>query len=211
MGSFANTVFSLLLGWLQTVASMIWNSLTEKDNESIFQFIGRNWILITLILCLAGLVIDFAVYLFRWEPYKVWMSFWKKISSKEHNEETVTGSADDEEKESFSQNTFDSEPVFPAEYESGNNAYADTGDTDSERFLCSGDVIKQETASDEKTENLFRRDVRNRHRRRFNSILGDTGDEELHYYNPRPMMDEKDAYHAPVYPEKWRENREQDT
>ena len=97
MGSFANTVFSLLLGWLQTVVSMIWNSLTEKDNESIFQFIGRNWILITLILCFAGLVIDFAVYLFRWEPYKVWMSFWKKISSKEHNEETVTGSADYDE------------------------------------------------------------------------------------------------------------------
>ena len=50
MGSFANTVFSILLGWLQGLISIIWSALTAKGGESFFQFIGDNWIKITLIL-----------------------------------------------------------------------------------------------------------------------------------------------------------------
>ena len=56
MGSFANTVFSILLGWLQGLISIIWSALTDKGGESFFQFIGDNWIKITLILCAVGLI-----------------------------------------------------------------------------------------------------------------------------------------------------------
>ena len=67
MGSFANTVFSILLGWLQGLISIIWSALTDKGGESFFQFIGDNWIKITLILCAVGLIADFAVYFFLFE------------------------------------------------------------------------------------------------------------------------------------------------
>ena len=50
-------------------------------------------------------------------------------------------------------------------------------------------------------------------RRRFRvSLLGDSRDEgEIHYFAPRPMIDKKDAYNAPVYPEKWTGSREEDS
>ena len=50
-------------------------------------------------------------------------------------------------------------------------------------------------------------------RRRFRvSLLGDSQDDgEIHYYAPRPMIDQKDAYNAPVYPEKWTGSREEDS
>ena len=82
MGSFANTVFSILLGWLQGLISIIWSALTSKGGENIFQFIGDNWIKIALILCAAGLIADFAVYFFRWAPYKVWRTFWHHLKGR---------------------------------------------------------------------------------------------------------------------------------
>ena len=74
MGGFANTVFSILLGWLQTVAAMVWSALTHQEG-SLFKWIGEHWIVLAVILCTVGLGADLAVYLFRWEPYKVWKSF----------------------------------------------------------------------------------------------------------------------------------------
>ena len=65
MGSFANTVFSILLGWMQSLISMIWSALTVRNENSFLHFIGKNWIIITVVLCAVGLLADFAVYLFR--------------------------------------------------------------------------------------------------------------------------------------------------
>ena len=42
MGSFANTVFSLLLGWLRGLISLIWSALTAEGGETFFTFIEQN-------------------------------------------------------------------------------------------------------------------------------------------------------------------------
>ena len=132
MGSFANTVFSLLLGWLQTVTSVIWSALTGKNSESFLQFIGKNWILIAAVLCIAGVVIDFLVYLFRWEPYKVWKSFWKKI----RNHPAETG---------------EDEPAFPEE-EDSSGQFPDIPDTayDPGEHLQKRESLNGETAAAER-------------------------------------------------------------
>ena len=75
MGSFANTLFRIMLGWLQGAVSSIWSAFTTENGASFLNWIGRNWILIAGILCLIGLAADLAVYLVRWKPYKVWKSF----------------------------------------------------------------------------------------------------------------------------------------
>ena len=46
-----------------------------EDGSSVFNWIGRHWILLAGILCVIGLVTDLCVYIFRWKPYKVWKSF----------------------------------------------------------------------------------------------------------------------------------------
>lgn len=75
MGSFANSLFKIMLGWLQTAVSAVWSAFTSENGSLVFNWIGRHWILLAGILCAVGLVTDLCVYIFRWKPYKVWKSF----------------------------------------------------------------------------------------------------------------------------------------
>ena len=75
MGSFANSLFKMMLGWLQAAVSAVWSAFTSENGSSVFNWIGRHWILLAGILCVIGLVTDLCVYIFRWKPYKVWKSF----------------------------------------------------------------------------------------------------------------------------------------
>ena len=107
MGSFLNTVFSILLGWIKGLVSMIWSAFNGQEGESILQFIGKNWIVITAIICGVGLIADFLVYLFRWEPYKVWKTFWRKLRKK--NSEVIP----EEASEYFAEGSRETEHAVP--------------------------------------------------------------------------------------------------
>jgi len=88
MGSFANTLFTIMLGWIQAAASAIWSAFTTENGGSFLQWIGRNWIILAAILCVIGMVIDFGIYLLRWRPVRVWKSFFRRLRhGKEENEE----------------------------------------------------------------------------------------------------------------------------
>ena len=78
MGSFANTLFTIMLGWLQGAASAIWSAFTTEEGGSLIKWIGNNWITLAVILCVAGLAVDLTVYLFRWRPLQVWKSFFRR-------------------------------------------------------------------------------------------------------------------------------------
>ena len=95
MGSFANSLFKILLGWLQGIVSAVWTAFTNENGNLLFTLIGRNWILIAAILCLIGLVSDLFIYILRWKPFKVWRSFFagnKAFSEKQsHNKEISAG------------------------------------------------------------------------------------------------------------------------
>jgi hypothetical protein len=38
-----------------------------------------NWLLLVILLCLGGVLVDLVVYLLRWQPYRVWRSFLRRI------------------------------------------------------------------------------------------------------------------------------------
>ena len=103
MGSFANTLFTIMLGWLQTAAASIWSAFTNEDGGSFLQWIGRNWILLAAILCAIGLIVDLGIYLLRWRPLQVWKSYFHRLRY---------GKEDMEEPEQPEQ-TADSSPVIP--------------------------------------------------------------------------------------------------
>ena len=86
MGSFANTLFKVMLGWLQGAASAVWSAFTSENGASFLTWIGRNWILVAGVLCVIGLAADLCVYLFRWRPYKVWKSFFNRNREEEYDE-----------------------------------------------------------------------------------------------------------------------------
>lgn len=83
MGAFANTLFSALLGWVQTAAAGLWGLVTNTDVSAWFRWLLDNWLPLTILLCLGGIVIDFIVYLIRWQPYRVWGGFLRRMTAKD--------------------------------------------------------------------------------------------------------------------------------
>ena len=96
MGSFANSLFKFMLGWLQGAVSAVWSAFTNEEGNSLFNWIGRNWLLAAGILCAAGLAADLCVYLFRWKPFKVWKSYFtrNKETEKPEYEEMTAGASE---------------------------------------------------------------------------------------------------------------------
>ena len=86
MGSFANTLFTILLGWLRGAVSAVWTAFTSEKGNGFLNWIGDHWILLAVILCVIGLAADLCVYLLRWKPYMVWKSFLSR--SRDADEET---------------------------------------------------------------------------------------------------------------------------
>ena len=82
MGSFANALFRILLGWLQGVVSAVWSAFNSTDGQSFFIWIGKHWITVAVILCITGLAADLCVYILRWKPFRVWKSF---LTKNRHN------------------------------------------------------------------------------------------------------------------------------
>ena len=78
MGSFVNTLFRGMLGWLQGIVSAVWSAFTSDGGESFFSWIGKYWLPIAALLCIIGLISDLGVYIVRWKPYKVWKSFFSR-------------------------------------------------------------------------------------------------------------------------------------
>ena len=70
MGSFANSLFKLMLGWLQTAVSAVWSAFTNENGNGLFNWIGKSWILIAGVLCAIGLAADLCVYVLRWKPFR---------------------------------------------------------------------------------------------------------------------------------------------
>ena len=89
MGSFANTLFVILLGWIQGAVSAVWSAFTNAKGESFLTWIGRHWLPVAGILCLAGLAADLCVYILRWKPFRVWKSFLTRNREEENPEETT--------------------------------------------------------------------------------------------------------------------------
>lgn len=87
MGSFANTLFSVLLGWVQSAVSWLWHLVSSDGAGGLMSWVLENWLLLVILLCGAGVLIDLAVYLLRWQPYRVWRSFWQRVRGMEDEDE----------------------------------------------------------------------------------------------------------------------------
>ena len=87
MGNFANTLFSSLLGWLRGAAAWVWSFLGDQDSGGFIVWVADNWLALILLLCAACMLIDVIVYMVRWQPYKVWASFFRRLTGRDEDEE----------------------------------------------------------------------------------------------------------------------------
>ena len=96
MNGYLTSALSALLSWVRGLAAAVWQMVTGEDAGTLLQFVTGHWKGILLVLCAAGLLADLLVYLFRWQPYKVWISFVRRLrdrrevrDAEEVREETV--------------------------------------------------------------------------------------------------------------------------
>ena len=71
MGTLADSLFNLLMGWVRALVNAIW-ALFTTDHTTLLEFLGKNWVLIVIVILAAGLAIDWLVWLIRWQPYHLW-------------------------------------------------------------------------------------------------------------------------------------------
>lgn len=120
MGSFANSLFTLMLGWLQGAVSAVWSAFTSQNGSSFLNWIGRRWILIAAVLCAIGLAADLCVYILRWKPFRVWKSFFTRKEPDSETEDGDTGSIRPgfrREEPEYTNRNEKTEPVFKRQAE----------------------------------------------------------------------------------------------
>ncbi len=111
MNGYLASMMSTLLGWVRSLASSVWDVVTHEDSANLLTYVSRNWKTIVAVLLIAGVLTDLIVYLFRWKPYLVWDSFFRRIREK---------------KETRAMNRFDADGGEPAG-ESGEEENAPDG------------------------------------------------------------------------------------
>jgi len=70
MGTVVDSLFTVLMSWVRALVNGLW-ALFSREN-TMLAFLGKNWLLIAAALIAAGLVIDWLVWLVRWQPYHIW-------------------------------------------------------------------------------------------------------------------------------------------
>ena len=72
MNAFANTLFSLLLGWVKGLLQSVYGMFSGGKVSSFFVWLGDHWLSVVVVVCLAGAVADLIIWLLRWRPDLVW-------------------------------------------------------------------------------------------------------------------------------------------
>lgn len=94
MGNFASTLFSVLLGWVQSIIAWLWKVIGADGADGLMGWMVDHWLALTIVLCVIGLSVDLVVYIFRWQPYRVWRNYWKR-GGEDPQEEAPQESAGD--------------------------------------------------------------------------------------------------------------------
>lgn len=79
MNAFANTLFSLLLGWVKALAQAVWNLFSEDGAGGFLTWLGDHWLPVVAFICLCGVVVDMLIWLLRWRPDLVWRTKWRHL------------------------------------------------------------------------------------------------------------------------------------
>ena len=87
MGSFANSMFSVLLGWVRGAVNWLWGLFSSEESGGLTAWLGEHWLGLADALCVVGMLADLVVYMVRWRPYKVWASFFRRLFGRNKRQE----------------------------------------------------------------------------------------------------------------------------
>lgn len=79
---YADTLITLMLGWIRALTDWIWNIVSLGDGsagKSFLTWFGANWPKVVLLMLVIGLAADWLIWLVRWKPYWVWFGKKRRI------------------------------------------------------------------------------------------------------------------------------------
>jgi hypothetical protein len=207
MGSFMNQLFTLMLGWLQGLGSMLWNAFTAPGEQGLLAWAGKYWIPLAIGLCLAGALADLGVYLVRWRPMDVWKSFLRRRrhgNAEQGMDARMTSEAPEEGPDPETAGP-SGRVNLPGKDEGQAGLYRREAEERSRRMAA---LAEEEQAALNHREEAERSLRTSRRRRRFSGELFTEG-REGGITAPQDLFNAEHTYHQPVYPRKWKTNGEQ--
>lgn len=79
MNAFADTLFTLLFGWVKALMNSLWGLIASGHVSAFLSWLGDHWALLAAVLVLACSALDYAVWLVRWRPYLVWRTKLRRL------------------------------------------------------------------------------------------------------------------------------------
>lgn len=205
MGSFANALFNGLFGWVQSAVRSLWNIFTGDPKHSFLAWVGDHWILLAVLLCAAGLICDLGVYLLRWQPFRVWRSYWerKRGRKEEPEEEAERLTTEPDAEAGLSAETFRNQAEYAVSEDSPYRRPAEP---------ALAETTEPELTEDSPdTSEIERRIIRSGRRRRAVRLMREFNENTAGDYPAvEDLINSEEAYFRPVYPQNWqkRENEE---
>lgn len=96
MNQFANALFSAFFSWLKSVILMIYQAVSQPERASLLSFIAQHWVLLLILVLVVGTALDLTVYFFRWRPFEVWASFFRRLSGRGSHHTAHAGPEEEE-------------------------------------------------------------------------------------------------------------------
>ena len=209
MNSFANVLFSGFFGWLKSAAQAVYRTLSEPESATLLTKVADHWMILVIILLVAGTAVDLIVYLARWQPYKVWSSFFRRITKKKCHRKEQSG--------------MHQTALFMTEPVPENDAYIPPDDT----LWTPEDLTYMDPLTDIEYQDMEEEDwpitestgTRKRRLRKekkgirhlVRTILAVPDEDEpspLHYVAAQPPVDKRDAYGSAYIPPQWKQPEE---
>ena len=122
MGILTDSMFSALMSWVRALVSAIW-ALFSSERMTALEFLAKNWIGVAVVIIAAGLVMDWLVWLIRWQPYHIWAQRVRRllrVDAPQLDEEAYDAQQDEEDAARAAYESFE-ETYMPAQ---------DAGDTE---------------------------------------------------------------------------------
>ena len=206
--TFSNSLFQAVFSWYSALCSSLWHWISGDPGTGLTQLIADHWLKIVIVIILASVIIDFLIYLLRWRPYKVWASFFRRLTHPAPAElfpEAVSREAPAEE-------PYTDEPAQPVP-----DVRAPAAVDPAPRAAAAGQPVygmpmPSETLAPAPSERPARTPASGesayarprRSRRARSGGNGDTGAiARLHYVPPATPGDASDAYNEPYVPPQW--------
>ncbi len=190
MNAFAESVFNALLSWLRLTSQRLLRLFSSDGNGGFLTWLGDHWLATVLLLSLVGLVIDYVVWICRWRPDLAWRTRWRHFKARMSGEEMRR-----RDTQQFAQG-----------YQDGGffQAYM-TADSSSEEEGRGPDQEEPEAEPESVPERQpYVRQYRSSGKRKARALRQwMEGSDDGQQLDRLPVsVDQRQAFHDPVYPEK---------